>query len=55
MIASFIDNILANFDVLVKSQEFAFVVIPSRIGVRDDGQAGIQQIQLLLDAGSSPA
>ena len=29
-------------DGLVKSREFAFVVIPSRIGVRDDGQAGIQ-------------
>jgi hypothetical protein len=34
-------------DGLVKSQEFAFVVIPAK--------AGIQQIQLFLDAGSSPA
>ncbi|MEA1945766.1 MAG: hypothetical protein U9N83_00520 [Thermodesulfobacteriota bacterium] len=42
-------------DGLVKSQGFAFVVIPSRIGVRDDGQVGIQSIQLVLDAGSSPA
>jgi len=39
--------LLIKFDVLVKSREFAFVVIPAK--------AGIQQIQLLLDAGSSPA
>ena len=36
------------FDGFVKSQEFAFVVIPSRIGVRDDGQAGIQYFRKLM-------
>jgi hypothetical protein len=46
--------ILVNFfkqlrlDELVKSQEFPFGVIPSRIGVLDDDQAGIQCFQKLI-------
>ncbi len=41
-------------DDLVKSRKTPFFVIPSRIGVRDDGQAGIQFFQLVtefLDSG----
>jgi len=38
------------FDGLVKSQKTSFFVIPSRIGVRDDGQAGIQSFQKLMTA-----
>jgi len=41
-------------DGLVKSQEFAFIVIPSRIGVRDDGQAEIQSFQYVRDSGFRP-
>ncbi|MBW1707966.1 MAG: hypothetical protein JRJ86_22875 [Deltaproteobacteria bacterium] len=37
-----------NFDELVKSQKISFFVIPSRIGDRDDGQAGIQCFQKLI-------
>jgi len=35
-------------DELVKSQKNPFFVIPSRIGGRDDGQAGIQCFQKLM-------
>jgi hypothetical protein len=38
-----------NFDGLVKSPKIPFSVIPSRIGVRDDGQAGIQSFQVVAD------
>ena len=41
-------------DKFVKSRKAPFFVIPSRIGVRDDGQAGIQSIQSVatyLDSG----
>jgi hypothetical protein len=35
-------------DSLVKSQKTSFFVIPSRIEVRDDGQAGIQCFQKVM-------
>jgi hypothetical protein len=38
-----------NVDNLVKSPKISFSVIPSRIGVRDDGQAGIQSFQAVED------
>ncbi|MBW2616970.1 MAG: hypothetical protein JRD02_12465 [Deltaproteobacteria bacterium] len=38
-----------NIDRPVKSQKTSFFVIPSRIGVRDDGQAGIQCFQKLMN------
>ena len=44
----------AILDGFVKSQKTSFFVIPSRIGVRDDGQAGIQSFQIVttdLDPG----
>lgn len=37
-----------NKDELAKSQKTSFFVIPSRIGVRDDGQAGIQCFHKLM-------
>ena len=36
-------------DAFVKSPKIPFSVIPSRIGVRDDGQAGIQSFQVAAD------
>jgi hypothetical protein len=42
-------NTQTKIDALVKSQKIPFFVIPSRIGVRDDGQAGIQCFQKLMN------
>jgi len=39
---------MTKIDKLVKSQKTSFFVIPSRIGVRDDGQVGIQCFQKLM-------
>jgi len=39
---------MIKIDILVKSQKTPFFVIPSRIGVRDDGQAGIQYFQKVM-------
>jgi len=38
-----------NIDGLVKSPKIPFSVIPSRIGVRDDGQVGIHSFQAVAD------
>ena len=36
------DSQTLNYDQLVKSRKTVFLVIPPRIGVRDDDEAGIQ-------------